>query len=133
MKKIFLALAAAVLLMACGSDNSPVGKLVDLLDEGVSFLITGGEPGDEFEAKFDALFEENADYVLTSSDKKKITGKFSDLANTAMKAALKSGESPRVWKTLLRTSSRKLSARWRKRLPVSKSSVNLRKSLTNLL
>jgi ABC-type enterochelin transport system substrate-binding protein len=94
MKKIFLALAAAVLLMACGSDNSPVGKLVDLLDEGVSFLITGGEPGDEFEAKFDALFEENADYVLTSSDKKKITGKFSDLANTAMKAALKSGEIP---------------------------------------
>lgn len=102
MKKIFLALAAAVLLMACGSDNSPVGKLVDLLDEGVSFLITGGEPGDEFEAKFDALFEENADYVLTSSDKKKITGKFSDLANTAMKAALKSGEIPEGMEDLVK-------------------------------
>ena len=102
MKKIFLALAAAVLLMACGSDNSPVGKLVDLLDEGVSFLITGGEPGDEFEAKFDALFEENADYVLTSSYKKKITGKFSDLANTAMKAALKSGEIPEGMEDLVK-------------------------------
>lgn len=88
--------------MACGSDNSPVGKLVDLLDEGVSFLITGGEPGDEFEAKFDALFEENADYVLTSSDKKKITGKFSDLANTAMKAALKSGEIPEGMEDLVK-------------------------------
>ena len=103
MKKIFLALAASLMLMACGGEKTPVDQLLNALDEGAEFLVGGGKPTDEFEQKFETLFEENADYVLTDKDKAKICDKFEGLMNVAVKEALKTKEIPEGMEELVKT------------------------------
>lgn len=104
MKKFFIAIAASLMLMACGGGAStPVDKFVDMLDEGAEFIMGGGEASKEFEAKFDTLFEENADYVLTASDKKKIVNKFEDVVKVALKAAVSKGEIPAGMEELIKS------------------------------
>ena len=103
MKKFFLALAASLMLMACGGEKTPVDQLLNALDEGAEFLVGGGNPSDEFEQKFETLFEDNADYVLTDADKAKICDKFEDLMSVAVKEALKSKEIPEGMDELIKT------------------------------
>lgn len=104
MKKFFLAISASLMLMACGGGaNTPVDKLLDALDEGAAYLVGGEKPSDEFEQKFETLFEENADYVLTAKDKAKICDKFEDLMNVAVKKALETKEIPEGMEELVKT------------------------------
>ncbi len=82
--------------------HTPVDKLLHALDEGKEFLVGGEKPTDEFEQKFEALFEENADYVLTAKDKAKICNKFGDLLSVAVKEAIKSKEIPQGMEGVLK-------------------------------
>ncbi|MBQ9184958.1 MAG: hypothetical protein IJ151_03705 [Bacteroidales bacterium] len=96
MKKIFIAFVAAAMLVACGGGpKTPADQLCSLLDEGAAFLLAGNKDADDvFEDKFEALFDENADYVLTEADKDKIIDKFSDLMDDALDAAIKNKQIP---------------------------------------
>ena len=96
MKKVFLAVAAALMLVACGggaSSNSPVDQLLDLIEKNKEYLFDQDAPGAaEVAEQAEAIFEANKDYVLTDADKKKLGKTMGELIDAAFKAAEKSGQ-----------------------------------------
>ncbi len=103
MKKLFLALAAALMLMACGSSNSPVDKFLDMLDDSLASILSGESISDEMEQEATKLLEDNKDYILTSSDKKKIVKKMEALVNDSARAAMKANNIPSSMEGLVKS------------------------------
>ncbi len=76
MKKLFVGIIAAFLLAACGS-NTPVSKLIDLMEEGTDLVVSNGGEEDSYmnrlsaiEEEMKALIKENRDLPITDRDKK---------------------------------------------------------------
>lgn len=103
MKKLFLALAAALMLMACGSSNSPVDKFLDMLDDSLASILSGESISDEMEQEATKLLEDNKDYILTSSDKKRIVKKMEALVNDSARAAMKANNIPSSMEGLVKS------------------------------
>lgn len=90
MKKVFLAVAAALMLVACGggaSSNSPVDQLLDLIEKNKEYLFDQDAPGAaEVAEQAEAIFEANKDYVLTDADKDRLKKTVKSLAKDALTA-----------------------------------------------
>lgn len=98
MKKILIAVAAAVMLVACGGPKSPVDSLLDLLGKGIVAAATNNvEKGEQLNAEAQAIIEANSDYVLTDSDKDKIVRRFKGFFDDAFKIASKNGDIPEMF------------------------------------
>lgn len=92
MKKLFVGIIAAFLLAACGS-NTPVSKLIDLLEEATDLVVSNGGEEDSYtnrlsaiEEEMKALCKENRDLPITDRDKKDLLNAYISCSKKIAKA-----------------------------------------------